>query len=526
MRVRGFVASLTLISCAGQAPLEPLPRVPTGLAPAPPLATLTPPTPVKRAPAPAPSLPPAEPPPVSQGDIGSEGPLRLLGASSSGAWVALCDGEPKTAKLVLGSGLGEPIDDVLARDPSGRYLVVARDHSALLIDAVSGTRVDLSELGADLRRLRADYAEHRSLSFDPNGKYLAYLRKSAKTLEIVVRELETGSERTFAAGPGDVLSLRLSADARYVSFEALRDDTNHNGKLDWPAPEETARPNGCERPALPRFRSFGYQGRGDASVRGVVTLETGVVRDVPELVTPLGASLLVREADGSLRLERAGKRSQLAPSGCSGRVLFADADRELVVAACAPPPPKKLKGHAPPPPTFKREIWLFGAGFAKNLQSELYETSVDREAVAGTRLVPLYPGSEAGLLDLERRELLPLPSGSRVLATSGALAVIWRESDLYRYDAQTRSEQRLAHGVSKNPDLLRNGGSILLSPFVIVGSNGPARSGPEVALALTASGMVLTGSSQAPSGARGSGLIQGPLHWLDAKVAPLDGPPR
>jgi hypothetical protein len=319
------------------------------------------------------------------------------------------------------------------------------------------------------------------------------------------------------------LSLKLSADARYVSFEALREDTNHNGKLDWPAPEETARINACDKPVLPRLRSFGYQGRGDAIVRGVVALDSGALRDVPELLTPLGPSLLLRSADGSLLLDRAGKRSSLAPASCAGRVLFADAERELVVATCAPPPPKKLRGLAPPP-SGKREVWLFGPGYAKNLQSELYETGIDREATLGTRLVPLYPGSDTSLLDLERREPLPLPVGSRVLATTGALAVIWRDSDLYRYDAQTRTAERLAHGVLKNPDFLQTGASILLSPFVVVGGNAPALKSPGQALALTFGGSVLV-PTDSGAGA-GRGVIEGPLHWLDARLAPPDGPPR
>jgi hypothetical protein len=428
---------------------------------------------------------------------------------------------------VLGSGAGEPIDDLLARDASGRYLVVWRDGSAQLIDSQLATRVDLSRLGADTRRLRADYAEHRSLSFDPSGRFLAYLRKQAATSLLVVRNLETASEQTFPAGPGDVLSLRLSADARYVSFEALREDSNHNGKLDWPAPEEPAPAAGCDKPALPKFRSFGYQGRGDAVVRGVVARDRGVVRDVPGLLTPLGQSLLLRDADGSLQLERAGKRSQLAPASCAGRVLFADADRELVLATCAPPMPKKVKGRPPPVPTGKREVWLLGAGYAKNLQSELYETAIDREAMTGVRLVPLYPGSDSGLVDLERRELLPLTAGSRVLSTSGALAVIWRDSDLYRYDAQTRTEQRLAHGVHKNPDLLQTGAAVLLSPFVIPGANGPALTAPPHALALTAAGVVLTDASEGGSAAAAPrSAIEGPLHWVDARVPPPDGPSR
>jgi hypothetical protein len=521
------VASVLLVACAGQAPLAPLPHVPA------PLLSGEPPAVKARASeAPLvtqrssvePSAAIASLPAVSQGDIGGAGPLRLLDASASGAWVALCDGQPKTAKLVLGSGNGEEIDDLLARDASGRYVVVLKAGQALLIDASSGTRVDLSELGADIRRLRADYAEHRSLSFDARSQYLAYLKHTGHTATVVVRELAGGRERSFAAGPGELLSLRLSADARYVSFEALREDSNHNGKLDWPTPEDITHGSVCDKPALPRLRSFAYQGRGDAVVRGVIALDSGSVRDVPELVTPLGSSLLLRTVDGSLLLERSGKRSQLAPAGCAGRVLFADADRELVLAACTPPPPKKARGAPTPPPTGKREVWLFGAGYAKNLKSELYETSTDRDAVIGARLVPVYPGSEASLLDLERRELLPLATGSRVLMTSGQVAVIWQGSDLYRYDAGNKSQERLAHGVHKNPDFLQTGPAILLSPFVIVGGSAPALLSPGPALALTAGGMVLVPSSRraAPSQV----AIEGPLHWLDARLPPPDGPPR
>ena len=466
-------------------------------------------------------------PAVSLGDIGAAGAVRVLSTSASGAWVALCDGEPKLAKLILGSGTGEPIDDVLAQDPSGRYLVVAQGGVALLVDAAVGTRVNLSELGADVRRVRADYAEHRTLSFDAGGRALSYLRTQGTSSQLVVRQLETGSEQAFTVGAGQVFRLRLSADARYVTFDALREDTSKNGKLDWPAPEESTAVKACDKPSLPKFRSFGYQARGDALTRAVVSLADGGVRDVPGLVTPLGASLLVREVDGSLRLDQAGKRTPLAPASCSGRVLFADAERGLVLAACTPPaPPRKTRG-APPPPSGKRDVWLFGPGLAKDLHSELYETMTDREAVTGTRLVPIYPGSDAYLLDLDRRELLPLPAGSRVITTRGAAALIWRGNDVLRYDAQTKTEERLAHGVAKSPELLQSGAAVLLSPFVIVGLSPPALSSPSHPLALSAGGFVLTPSNvQAGASGAVTGGISGPLHWVDARLPPPDGPPR
>lgn len=465
-------------------------------------------------------------PPVSLGDIGTSQELRVVATSASGAWVALCSAASKTPTLVLGSGAGEPVDDLLSRDASGRYLVVAKEGAALLVDTLRGTRVSLSELGADVRRARADYAEHRTLSFDAAGRSLAYLRQQGTTRSVVVRDLESGTERSFALPGGDVYRLELSADGRYVSLDALREDTNKNGKLDWPAPEDTARPSLCDKPGLPKFRSFGYQGRGDAITRAVLTLADGNLRDVPELVTPLGRSLLVRESDGSLKLDQSGKRSALAPASCAGRVLFADAERELVLAACTPPPPPLKKGKPPPPPTGKRQVWLFGAGFAKDLQSELYETSTDRAGVVAARLVPLYPGSSAGVVDLERRELLPLPAGSRVITTRGALALVWRDADLYRYDAQTKAEERLAHGVLKNPDLLLAASTVLLSPFVIVDVTGPALPSPARALALSAGGFVLTAAEPEAATSSAASAIRGPLHWVDAKVPPPDGPPR
>lgn len=538
MRLAAAWVSATLLSaCAGQAPLAPVPELPRAStaprAASPRAEAASPPqnTPASAVPASTSSsaaiAAPASLPAVSLGDIGTAGELRVVATSASGAWVTLCSAGSKTPTLVLGSGTGEPIEDLLARDTSGRYLVVAQAGTALLVDAVSGTRVNLSELGADVRRARVDYAEHRTLSFDAAGRWLAYLRQQGTARSIVVRDLASGTERSFAVGAGDVYRLELSADGRYVTFEALREDSNKNGKLDWPAPEDTARPTVCDRPGLPKFRSFGYQGRGDVVTRAVLTLSDGNLRDVPELVTPLGRSLLVREADGSLKLDQQGKRTVLAPASCAGRVLFADAERELVLAACTPPPPLLKKGKPPPPPSGKRQVWLFGAGFAKDLQSELYETSTDRAAAIGARLVPLYPGSNAGLVDLERRELLPLSPGSRVITTRGTLALVWRESDLYRYDAQTKAEQRLAHGVLKNPDLLQTAGAVLLSPFVIVDVEGPALPSPPRALALSAGGFVLTAGSDSESPAAGAApAIRGPLHWVDARLPPPDGPPR
>lgn len=514
-RLRVCGAACALLSCTTVAPLAPPPvkfvppaaTAPKRVSPAPESAPAAP-SPALTAPLPTPAGPA-----VSQGDIGSAGPVSVLATSPSASWVALCQGKPKTASLVLGSGTGEPVDAVLAHDATGRYVVAQRGAQVSLIDATTATRVDLSALGADARRAKQDYRQHRALSFDASGRHLAYLRRQSEQTQIVVRNLPGGSERSFSPGGGEVFQLRLSADARYVALDMLRDDTTRNGKLDWPVPEEKSQAV-CGDSLLPKLRSYAHWGRGDAVTRAVISLADGKARDLPELVVPLGTRLLVREADGSLRLDLDGKRSPFAPAACAGRVLFADAEREQALVTCSLP---KKPG--------KREVWLFANGYAKSLQSELYETSSDREAVLGVRLVPLYAGSEAALVDLERREVLPLSAGSRVVQTNGALALLWRGSELFSYDAQAKREQRLAQGVLKNPDLLRAGTAALLSPFVVLGAAAPALASPTpTPLAIASSGHVLSGSLSAEPMA--TPAIQGPLHWLDARLPPPDGPPR
>jgi hypothetical protein len=74
--------------------------------------------------------------------------------------------------------------------------------------------------------------------------------------------------------------------------------------------------------------------------------------------------------------------------------------------------------------------------------------------------------------------------------------------------------------------LLQAGNTVLLSPFVVIGCDGPALVSPPRALALSASGFVLTSSPATAAPALPLGAIHGPLHWVDARLPPPDGPPR
>ncbi len=497
------LAGSLLLGCAGTAPLAPLPAA-TSQAQATGPALLQAASTGERLGARDPSEgaeAPATVATVPSGDIGRAGPVRLLAAGASGAWVALCQGEPMALSLVLGAGEGEPIDALLASDPGGRFVVSARAGAVHLIDTQARSSLELAS--ADVRRARTDFAAHRTLSFDRRGEHLAYLRRSSQESSVVVRRLEDGSERVFPVGLGEVYRLRLGRSAAFVTLDVIREDTNHNGRLDWPAPEESAADNACAPPRPLRYRT--YQGRGDVPSRSILSLADGTLRDLPELVTTFADALLVRAPDGRLLLDAKGVRTAFAPAACAGRVLLADEARKLALVACDLP---KKPG--------KREVWLFGPNFAKQLGAELQETELDHEGGSDARLAPIYPGAESALVDLQKRELVALPAGSRVLASEGNTAVIWRGDDLLLFTVDTKTEQLLARGVAKNPDLLLTGSTLLLSPFIVVGGGLPARLSPTPEpLALAVTGQVLTGSPGSPAVA---GVSQGPLRWLEAGV--------
>jgi hypothetical protein len=109
-----------------------------------------------------------------------------------------------------------------------------------------------------------------------------------------------------------------------------------------------------------------------------------------------------------------------------------------------------------------------------------------------------------------------------VVAVASDRALLWRGQELVSYDASAKAERLVARGVARTPELLQNGSALLLTPFVVLGAEPPALASPTTRpLALSSQGHVL-----APGVEPVEGETQGPLHWLDARVPPLDGPPR
>jgi hypothetical protein len=369
----------------------------------------------------------------------------------------------------------------------------------LLLDSHGDGVVDLGSLSADLRTDSSALPGHRALAFDHAGQRLAYLRSGGQGGELVLRDLAAGSERTVRTPPGEIHRLEIAAGDGYALLHTVAEDTNKNGRLDWPVPPARAPRSACQGPLA---RISARYPTGDKALKVLVSLRGDKAEAVPELVTPLGSALVRRAPSGELVLAENGKSTSLASAQCAGRVLHADAARQMLLIACT--------GKS----VVKAEVELVGAGFRKPLKVSVQATELDAGATQGERLVAVYPGTEALLVDFETRDVHALEPGDLVLAVSGSRALLRNRQTLRIYDAAKRSFQKLDAEVSRIADVIVNGAFVFVSPVLVDLERGQVAGKSALRpLALSSDGKLLVAEGGAGSAER---LAQGPLRWIAA----------
>ena len=270
----------------------------------------------------------------AQAGIGTAHPLFFQAVSSTGSWTYVCQarkdsdrdgkvaltyrrgmhgsswqGDDLEPYLVVGGGPGRELDQLLASDPTGRYLAVREGACLTLLDTGAATTTTLA--GADLR---GDLAEPPSrIAFDPTGRLLAYVR-GGDAPRLVVRELQTGRERELDPGPGGLEAASFTADGRWVALTVGQP---------WP---EDSYPVGV----YSRCRTWTAGGFIEdepaprPTVRRWIPVAGGPPVERTDVITPFGDGLLVRVDDALVVEDRGGKRTVLAPADCKGTLVHAD----------------------------------------------------------------------------------------------------------------------------------------------------------------------------------------------------------
>jgi hypothetical protein len=464
---------------------------------------------------------PAALPSLAELVVGSAHPVLLRAASPTGAWLALCqaredsDGDGKIAirveahgelsgdrlqsYLVRGSGLGEPIDRFLDQSPDGRFIAIQRSNRALLLDTATGSSVDLSEHGADLRDDQASYLGPRTVRFDPTNRRMLYLR-SQPGLEtpgddrVVVRELISGVERVIDPGAGLLWRADFDSTGETVILRVVTDDTNKNKHAEWPFPVRREQDAGC-RAAIPSFAVWEYP--GDQPKVRVAPLGRNTTYEAPGFIATLGAGWLQR--DDKLRVTWQGPDGSalLIAEDCNARLLHSDPVRQLLVAACL---------DAKQGPT----VEMFGPGLRRSLSLQVSPFEIDIELDHQPILVPLYSKQGTALLDLDSRATTLLGESDWVVATYGKRALIRRGETLSFWNAGQLTP--IVGKLRSMARTLRSGPMVLVPPLMVDMEAGTLLGEvSETALAITSTGAALL-AAQYPTAP--TSLPTGPLHWV------------
>ena len=408
-------------------------------------------------------------------------------------------GDELAGYLVDAPGPGAPIDAFVGADPSGRYVAFVREERLVLRDTT--THVDAS-LPADVRDDLGPFLHPRAVAFDPTGRRLVYLQKLELGGKAVVRELATGNEAVVDPGDGLLYRADFDPSGDMLVLRVITTDTNGNGRLDWPVRESDRPWMRCAAP-LPRFAV--WERPGDDVALRVAKATGGVARDAPGLVVPMGETLVVREADGALaRLDVAGRRAPLARKSCDARLLHVDQGRGLALVTCI-----DSKG--------RNEPVLVGQGPAKPLGLGLAAAPGDHWLEGAPRLVPLHPGNEAALLDLDRREVEMLTTGDRILSTSGARALVLRGHSLVLHELGG-SDRELGSELLPLAHIVHSGATFFVPPLVVDIARGKLLgTSDDRAFAVAADGTLLVPEGAAADAAH---FARGPLRWK-APTPPL-----
>ena len=321
----------------------------------------------------------------------------------------------------------------------------------LLRDTTTRVDTDLTSLGADSRDDQGSFVHPRAGAFDVEGKRFLYLRKDAQGSRVVVRELGTGAEALIVPPEGELFRADFDASSAWVVLRVVTEDTNHDGRIEWPIPEAPKPSMRC-RPPLPRYAVW-ERPRDDATPFAA-RVTGGVAVAAQGLVIPFGDSFVVRDADGALTgVGTGGARKTIAKKSCNAHLLHADATRSTLLVTCAG------KGG-------KNDALLVGPDGTKALGLSLAAAAGDHVLDGTPRLVPLHPGTDAVLVDLDHGTVENLGTGDRILATSGTRALLLRGHSLLFHELGGHDLPVLGD-VDPLAHVLRAGGTMLIPPLLV-----------------------------------------------------------
>ncbi|AKI99204.1 hypothetical protein [Archangium gephyra] len=374
------------------------------------------------------------------GPIGTRHPILFQRAAKDGRWLIACQaredtngdgklevifgrhgdtfGDRLAPYLFLEPGEGERLDDFLAADPTGRYLVVVRGGSLRLLDTYTRADTELSPPESIPESTAPSTSLPVSFSRDGQRLLLVTLSGPEKQATASVLHLSDGTRREVPHGPGLLGHASLDPEGRWVRFGVVTQDTDGDGQLTWPRALTSLSSRYCRGPIM-SYSNHGQE--GDTATWLLRRVDGGPLVPAEGVLQPLGDALLRQGEQGEVFVEHAsGQRTEWVPASCRANVLHVDAAREQVLVACT------AQGNA---------LELHGAQVHQPLGISSGYAGQPTPSRAPPRLFTVTPASPDGegpstsnqsVVDLETRTVHPMRG--EVLYTEGTRLLVQREA--------------------------------------------------------------------------------------------------
>lgn len=447
------------------------PATQVGAVAAPP-ATEEPPTSKPAAPGPVLSRPtvgapgegtPSTPAVASEQELGEPGGFALEAVSPRGSYVAYCQPVGTSAQKPLDQRLDErgsadgpvsltlalgterlDLDELLATDPTGRFVVTLESGVPLLRDTVEHRSFSLAAFALDLER--DALPDHRSIAFSTDGRELALLTDSTEaSATLAVLDLSAPdpakAARTLALS---TRPWRVSAEGK--SFLVTTAAPGSKGP-NWPV-RSWSQPNlRCTRGTFDAFSRVSGPLRDPTLTHQLLLPGEKNVRAAPGFVLAVEGGWVRREDDGRLVVVQGKQQRQLASARCGGRILAADADTGWFLVSCeeyrptkqSEPKPKATKKRAPPP-KLRFPLFLLKPGVVRDLNADLMRFGVDVPQATGQRYAAVRVEQGLLLVDFVQGRAELLGPTDRVLLVTDQEAILSNGGKLVRYTGGQRQE--------------------------------------------------------------------------------------
>ncbi len=432
-----------------------------------------------------------------------------------GRWVLFCEAEgesPNQAALEL--RLGQPsmlgalfkpqfarfnssavsITALLAASPDGRYVVVYSEGiGPELVDIDTGQTENLSSLELDIRSDGVP-GDLRSVAFSGNSSKLALLVHE-KQPRVVVRDLATKRVSEVVPVGSRVWSIAFDASDQFVVLREVLDDTNHNGRIDWPLPMRALAESRCLAP-IPAYAAFAPT--GDTAQTTIAGISGGKAWLQPGFVTALGSHVIVKLPSGALSAIDGSRSRPISSSDCNAQVIGVAPQYGRIIAGC-----RDSNGRA--------KVELESLAGVQKLDLDVPTSSVDWITPETAPFTVIYSGAHSYLIDLVGAKAIQLEDRDQVLAQGKSGIVIRRGTTIILYNPSTGTFEVLLDDVRPGTRMIPGGPVALVGSTVVNADQGRVQGSlASPVLALDSHGCALV-SSGLPSTARQ--FVRGPLTW-------------